>query len=359
MKKILLSLFVFSTMVMAKEKVTIVYPMESPTEIKISEELKKVAKEKYDIEIEYVGVTNAELENKFLIMERTKNNADMVVIQDITNVKEYLEPVDSFKTEYNFNKGAVAYFSDKGEMLAIPVGTVAYGFMGNNVHPKTLKDLEGLRTSIPNGTERHAFRNFYIYALAHGIGPLDVDSPKFKETLEFYKKVNVQKTHMNDKYPDMFKQYAENKVDFIHTGTYHISNQEPWGLENLKTSTPFIVGENSYIGVSGIAISSSSKHKEAAKKVAKLYMEKEIITPKFLDMDLPAYELDVDYSSLGADKERIKKAWIEISMKGITLPKIENQAKIEKVYRDNLILFIEGKQDADATIASIKKHINN
>ncbi|MGL5711654.1 MAG: hypothetical protein ACRCX2_01425, partial [Paraclostridium sp.] len=132
MKKLLLLSGVVSSIVYGSETIKIVYPMESPNEISVSNKLKEKAKKELDVNIEYIGVTNAELENKFLLMERTKNNADMVITQDITNMVKYLEPVDEFKTQYEFNEGAVQYFSENGKMLAIPVGTVAYGFMVNN-----------------------------------------------------------------------------------------------------------------------------------------------------------------------------------------------------------------------------------
>lgn len=359
MKKLLLLSGVVSSIVYGSETIKIVYPMESPNEISISNKLKEKAKKELDVNIEYVGVTNAELENKFLLMERTKNNADMVITQDITNMVKYLEPVDEFKTQYEFNEGAVQYFSENGKMLAIPVGTVAYGFMVNNKKVEKPEDLFGLSTSIPNGTDRHAFRNFYMYATVYGVDPLDFNNVDYKKVLELYKKVNVNKEHFNTTYPDMFKAYADGKADFIHTGTYHIANQKPWGLDNLPTSTVVAPGPYTYIGVSGVGISKNSKHKELAKKVAKLYMEKEVISEKFLDMDLPAYNIEIDYSSLSKDEERLKKEWIKVSQKGKALPKIKNQGKVEKVFKDNIILFIEGKIDADTVIKNLRNNINH
>ncbi|MGL5964280.1 MAG: ABC transporter substrate-binding protein [Fusobacteriaceae bacterium] len=359
MKKLLLLSGIVSSMIYGAETIKIVYPMESPNEINISNKLKEKAKKELDVDIEYIGVTNAELENKFLLMERTNNGADMVITQDITNMSQYLESVDDFKVDFEFNEGAVQYFSEDGKMLAIPVGTVAYGFMVNKKKVDTPEDMFGLSTSIPNGTDRHAFRNFYMYATVYGVDPLDFNDADYKKVLELYKKVSVNKEHFNTTYPDMFKAYAEGKVDFIHTGTYHIANQKPWGLESLSTSTVVAPGPYTYIGVSGIAISKNSKHKDLAKKVAKLYMDKEVISEKFLDMDLPAYNIDMDYSSLGKDEERLKREWIAVSQKGKILPKIKNQGKVEKMFKDNIILFIEGKIDADTVIKNLRNNITN
>ncbi|MGL5690244.1 MAG: ABC transporter substrate-binding protein [Bacteroidales bacterium] len=360
MKKMLLPLLLLSTVAYGSTKFRIVYPMDSPTEIMISEKLKEVAKKELDVDIEYVKVTNSELENKFITMERTGNGADLVITQDISNMKQYLEPVDDFKNKYNFNKGAVEYFSDNGKMLAVPVGMIVYGFMGNDFKADKVEDLYGKKTSIPNGTERHSFRNFYIYSIANGIGAMDIDSDKFKDVLELYKKVVVQDTHKTDKYPDMYKQYAENKVDFIHTGSYHTGNQKPWGLDNLSKSYPFIVGDKTYIGVTGPAISKSSKHKDIAKEIVDIYMRTEIINEKNTTMDIPAYDMVVDNSNITEDMARINKEWKRIADNyGVPLPKIENQGKIEKVYRDNIIMFLEGRQDVSGTISNIRKHINS
>lgn len=358
MKKTILGLMLISSFSYSYgEVIRILYPNESPTEIKIAENLQKKAKEQ-GIQIEYVYSTNADLEKKFILFEKANKNVDLVVLQDITNVSTFLEPIDEFKSKYNFNEGGISFFS-KEKLLALPVGLVVYGFMGNNIQPQKIEDLYKLKTSIPNGTERHSFRNFYIYALSFDVSPIDLDSPKFKEVLKLYKKVEIQKTHKNDKYPDMFKHFADNKVDFIHSGSYHIANQEPWGLNNLSNVNPFIIGDKTYIGVTGMAMSKKSKNKENAKKVMELYLDKEVIESKFLEMDIPAYDIDIDYSTLGNDKSRIKQKWIEISKKGTPLFSYENQHKIEKAFRDNIILYIEGKVNEDEFISNIKKHINN
>jgi ABC-type glycerol-3-phosphate transport system substrate-binding protein len=231
--------------------------------------------------------------------------------------------------------------------------------MVNNYEIKKVEDLIGLSTSIPNGTERHSFRNFYMYCTLYGVDPLDFDDKDYIKVLDFYRSININKDHYNTTYPDMFKAYANNEVDFIHTGTYHIANQKPWGLDNLKTSHPVAPGPYTYIGVSGIGISKASKNKELAKKVAEIYMTKEVISEKFLEMDLPAYDITVDYSVLPTEEARMKKEWEKVVTKGKALPKIKNQGKVEKVFKDNIILFIEGKIDGETVLRNLKNNVNN
>lgn len=361
MKKIMLlySLLLSGYSAYSSETIRILYPMDSPTEIEISKRLKETVKKELDINIEYVPTTNSELESKFIVMEKTKNNTDIVIIQDVSNIKQFLEPLNEYTNKYNFNKGALEFFTEDNELLAVPVGMVVYGFMGNNFKAEKIEDLKGKKTSIANGTERHSFRNFYMYAIANGINATDVDSAKFENILDMYKNVVIQDTHKTDKYPDMFKQYAENKVDFIVTGSYHVANQQPWGLDNLKNSQPFVIGDKTYIGVSGPAISKSSKNKALAKKIIDIYMRKDIINEKLTTMDIPAYDIELDNSSLSDDVRRINSEWKKIADKyGISMPKIKNQSRIEKNYRDNIILFLEERQNARRTINNIKKYIN-
>ncbi|MGL4404087.1 MAG: extracellular solute-binding protein [Fusobacteriaceae bacterium] len=357
--KSIIAFFTITSICYSSSKITIVYPMESPNEIKLSKKLMKRAKEDFDIDITYIGVTNSELENKFLMMERAKMSADIVITQDITNISSYLEPVEEFKALYNFNKGALDYFTEGGKLVAIPVGLVTYGFVSNSVELNAPEDFFGKKTIIPNGTDRHSFRNFYLYCTLYGVDPLNTNDKNYSKVLSLYKNIVFGVNHYNDKYPDMYKAYANNEVDFIHSGVFHLGNQRPWGTENLRNTNAFSPGPYTYIGVSGVAISKNSKNKDNAKKIAKLYMEKDIISEKFLDMDLPAYDIDIDYSSLSIDEQRLKTQWIEISKNGIALPKIKNQIKVEKVFRENIVLFMEGKINESTFISNIKEYTNN
>lgn len=359
MKNFLSIFVIFGFQAYSAQNIKVIYPMDSPSEIRLAQKLKQAAKEKYDIDIQYIGVTNSELENKFLIMEKTNNSADVVVIQDITNIKEYLEPINDFKLLYNYNDEAIKYFSDNNNLIASPAGLVVYGFVSNSSALNTVNDFVGKKTIVPNGTDRHSFRNFYMYCTLYGVNPLNPNDPNYTKVLDLYKNIVFKKTHYSDKYPDMYKAYANNEVDFIHSGVFHIGNQKQWGIENLSETNVYAPGPNTYIGVSGIAISKNSKNKKNAKQILKLYMSKDIITEKFLDMDLPAYEINIDYSSLSKDELRIKQQWSEISKKGITIPKIKNQIKVEKLFRDNIVLFMEDKIDATTFINNIKKYINN
>lgn len=376
-----------------KADLRILWPGTSETEKMVAYRLQEKVQELYPgINIEYLFLSWADIEQKMAVMVYSGDYPDLMMIQDITNpvAMDALEPLDAYLTESinesQFIGAAWENMQLDGVTYGIPGLAIVYSHVYNSelfaelgiempfetwddviAASHALKANGKYGYAMANGGEgRFTFRDFMMVALSNGLVPNQVGEEyreKYIEVLTFFKEIasDMPEAQITWLYPELFRAWEVGNVGMMHTGTYFTPNLIDHGTKAMDRTEPFAfpAGPSAdkpqlMVGAVGMSMFKGSRNKEAAWKVIETLMSPEMLglwagsinisAGTFVDSAvLEAVAKDV-YPEVYKQHVELSDKWQKLASEyGVPMPKILGQPQMEKVVQLAVIKLLNGE----------------